>query len=160
MTKESPKTKPTRPYTPADHEAASALIGDVRPLGMAGCHAHLSGGEGAVDGVALWLEPPPGSEEAYLGPVVAPGIRLGLRYYELVLACANDALDRGYRRGYFTIKGRGALRDLTDAFRVEPVATGWETEGDRAREWEVHVDLPDAIEQLRNIIRLLDGRSA
>jgi len=161
MAKERTKEGPTRPYAPADREAASALIGDIRPLSQPGCHAHVWGGEGVVDGVALWMEPPPGLDEAYLGPVVATGvISHGERFYELVLACATDALDRGYERGYFTIKDRALWRTLTIMFRIEPVPTGWETEGVQPREWEVHVELPDAIEQLRHILALFQVRSA
>jgi hypothetical protein len=146
-----------RPFEAADAEAARALIGDIRPLRAAGGHAVVSTKDGVLDGVALWFEPPAGSEEAYLGPVIAPGVSPGLRFYEMVLMCARDAAGLGYLQGFFTVKDRGLLRMLTQAFRISPVATGWETEGGMPREWEVHVDLTDAIEQLREMISVLGG---
>lgn len=159
MTMESPKTSAPRGYTPADRDVASALLGDGRPLDAAGTHVYLSG-EGAVDGLALWLEPPASVDEAYLGPVIAPGSGPSRQFYELVFACANDALAHGYERGYFTIKDRGLLRLLERTFRIDPVAVGWDPEGGTAREWEVHVEVRDAIEQLRNVVERLGGSSA
>ena len=156
MTMESPKTSAPRGYAPADRDVASALLGDSRPLDAAGTHVHLSG-EQAVDGLALWLEPPVGVDEAYLGPVIAPGIGPSRRFYELVFACANDALAHGYERGYFTIKNRGLLHLLERTFRIDPVAVGWEPNTGAAQQWEVHVDLTDAVEQLRNVLERLTG---
>lgn len=96
---EGPKTSAPHGYAPADRDVASALLGDGRPLDAAGTYVHLSG-ERAVDGLALWLEPPAGVDEAYLAPVIAPGIGLSRRFYELVFACANGALAHGYERGH------------------------------------------------------------
>ena len=143
-----------RPYAPADRAASAALLGDARPLDAPRSHAHLAGA-GAVDSLALWLEPPAGVAEAYLGPVITPAPPKAGAFYELVLACANDASERGYERGYFTIKDAGLLRLLKRTFRIDPVATGWEPEGGSPSEWEVHVDLRDAVAQLHSVIQRL-----
>ena len=91
--------------------------------------------------------------------MIAPGDGPGRVFYELALACANDAIARGYDRGYFTIKDHGLLRLLQRTFRIDPVAVGWEPEGGSPSEWEVHVDLRDAVEQLRSLIGSFRGRS-
>jgi len=140
-----------RPYTQVDRAAAEALLGDARPLDAPESHVHV-----ADDGIALWLDPPVGGDEPYLGPVLCPA-GPGRRFYELVLACAKDALQRGYRRGYFKIKDPALLRVLQATFRIEPVAAGWLPESGRPAEWDVHVDLVDAIEQLRGVIQRLGG---
>jgi hypothetical protein len=151
-----PPAATSRPYTPADRAAAVVLLGDARPLDSPASHTHVSG-VGAVDSLALWIEPAPGVDEPYLGPVITPD-GPGLAFYELVLACAADAISRGYRRGYFTIKDSGLLRQLQRTFRIDPVAVGWDPVSGAASEWEVHVDLPDATEQLRNaMLQLSEG---
>ncbi len=154
MTMQGPTRNAAQPYRPADRKAASALLGDPRPFNAPGSHAHLSG-EPAVDGLALWLEPPTGAGEAYLGPVIAPDI--GLRFYELVLACANDAIARGYLHGYFTVKDPRLEKLLRLTFRINPIASGWQPLTGTATQWEVHVELPDAIEQLRDVLARLGG---
>jgi hypothetical protein len=143
---------------PEDREAASALLEDVRPLDASGCHVVVAG-EPLVTGVAVWLDPPPGGDEACLGPVMVSEGRPSLSFYQLVLACTEEARAAGYARGAFTIKDRGMLRLLRLTFRIDPVPTGWEPEGGSAREWEVHVDLQDAVEQLRGVIAALDRRA-
>jgi hypothetical protein len=149
-----------RPYREADRAATLAFLGDGRAIDAPRNHVFLSGGD-TPDGVALWAEPPERSAEPpHLGAVVTNAAGTNARFYDLVLACARDALDRGYERGSFTIKNRGLLRVLQATFRIEPVAVGWEAEGRMPAEWEVRVDLRDAVDQLDDVIDALRGTAA
>ena len=57
-----PLAAAVRPYEPSDRATAAALLGDARPLDAPRSHIHLAGA-GAVDSLALWLEPPAGVAE-------------------------------------------------------------------------------------------------
>ena len=157
MNKEASLEAAPRRCQPPDREAASALLGDIRPLDAPGCHTFVFGAASPT-GAAVWIEPPGASDEAYLGPVLTLDGPPSRPFYGLVLACADDALALGFKRAYFTIKDSSLLRLLQRTFRIDPVATGWEPLSGAPSEWEVHVDLPDAIQQLRQVIDQLDGR--
>ena len=152
MTMESPDSSAPRPYQPADRAAAAALLGDARALDQPGTHAHVTDD---ADAIALWLEPPTGGSDAYLGPVL--GRTPGPDFYQLVLACALDMLERGYTHGYFEIRDAALLRIIERTFRVEPVPLGFQpqtTPGDArvASSWRITVDLLDATNQLRAVL--------
>jgi hypothetical protein len=145
-----------RPITPEDREAAEALLGDVRPFSALDSHIHVAG-EAAIDSLALWLDPAPGSDEAYLGSVITPSAEPDEHFYELVLVCAEDALGRGLHRAYFAVKDRALLRTLQSTFKIDPIETGWEPLTGTPSEWEVHVDLRDAAQQLREVLSSASG---
>jgi hypothetical protein len=150
----------TRAYAPADREAAAAALGDARPLDSPRVHAHVAE-EGPAGGIALWAEPrgrPGRAGLPVLGPVLAPGEIAGRRFYALVLACAEDALTRGHRRGSFTLKDERLLRVIEDTFRVEPREAGWAPVTGEAVAWEIEVDLRDAVEQLRAVLGTTEER--
>lgn len=146
----------TRPVTDAERGRAAAVLGDARALASPRSHAHVAE-EGPGRGVALWLEPPPGGEEGCLGTVLVPPGPSPRLFYDLALACARDALSRGVRRGYFTLKDAALLARIQRDFEVEPQAAGWEPVTGRPVAWEIHVDVEDAVRQLERALARLTG---
>lgn len=140
----------TRPYRESDRERAVALLGDARSLQAPGGHAHVSDG-GVDDGIVVWYEPA-ANEEPYLGAVILPAGALRQRFYRLVLACAEDALARGFARGRFHVRDERLLTRIQRDFTVDARPSGWEANTGRAVEWEIVVELEDAVRQLRRVV--------
>lgn len=141
----------TRPYRASDRESAIAALGDARAIDQPAHHVYTSNA-GADHGVAVWSEPGPGGEPR-LGAVVLPAEDRRL-FYQLVEACARDALDRGYERASFTVYDARLLTLIQRDFTVEAVPSAWDAQTGDAVAWEISVDLADALDQLR---RVLDG---
>ena len=140
----------TRPYRESDRERAAILLDDGRALDVPGRHAHVSDG-GPDDGIAVRYEPA-AEEEPYLGAVIVPPGAPRQRFYRLVLACAEDALARGFARGRFHVQDGRLLVRLRRDFTVDARACGWEANTGRPVEWEVVVELEDALRQLGLVV--------
>lgn len=138
-----------RRATAADRSALLERLGDARAIDQATHRVHVAA-SGAEEGVAIWMEPGPGGDP-YLGSVKAPAGDRKL-FYQLVRACAQDALDQGYRRAFFTVRDHRLISRIQRDFDVDPVAIGWDADSGDPVEWEVHVDLDDALGQLRRVI--------
>jgi len=141
---------PTRPYRPEDRERAIAALG-VRSVDQATHHIHV-GDAGPDAGIALWVEPGPGGEP-YLGAITLPSPDRAL-FYELARASAQDALDRGYTHASFTLQDAALLALIERDFDVEAEPSAWDGGTGEAVQWEVRVDLRDALNQLGSV---LDG---
>ena len=135
----------TRPYEPSDRAAAIAELGDARAVDQTSHRIVVAEG-GAAAGIALWTEPGPGGEP-YLGDVKLPGAARRL-LYQLIEACAQDALDRGYKHASFTVHDATLLSQIQGDFAIEPQPAAWDSGSGQAVSWEVHVDLQDALAQL------------
>ncbi|MEX0785928.1 MAG: hypothetical protein WD939_04770 [Dehalococcoidia bacterium] len=135
--------------TAADRSALIERLGGARAVDQASHRAHVSE-EGAEQGVALWIEPGPGGEP-YLGTVKAAPENRKL-FYQLIEACARDAFERGYARASFTVRDHRLLSRIQRDFQVEPQAIGWDAGSGEPVEWDVLVDLEDALGQLRRVI--------
>ena len=148
-----------RRYAESDRKQAVGLLGDARAVDSPNHRLRVAEAAGAdgrpsgrLAGVALWVRPDAG-EEAYLGAViVAPEITAtNARWstlYQLLLSCARDAIQEGFTRAYFTILDAHLLARGRRDFTIEPQPSGWAPNTRRAVQWDVHVDLQDAIAQL------------
>jgi len=141
----------TRRYTAADRSAAIDQLGDRRAVDQAAHRLHVAEG-GPAAGVALWVEPLPGRDSEALLGTVKVAVEDRRLFYQLVAACAQDALDRGFERARFTVRDRRLLLRIQRDFIIEPQAIGRDPETGEAVEWEVSVDLQDALEQLEGAI--------
>ncbi len=139
-----------RPLEDADRQRAAAILGDERPLDAPDTHV-LVAATGPDDGIAVWREPAPG-EEPELGPVVVPAAAGRQQLYQLALACAEEARSRGYARAHFRVLDERLLAQLKRDFKIDPQPRGWEPNTGRAVEWEIEVDLEDAIRQLGQVV--------
>ena len=139
----------TRPYQPSDRTAAIAKLGDARAVDQTS-HRIVVADAGPAAGIALWTEPGPGGEP-YLGDVRLPGNNLQL-FYQLIEACAQDALDRGYEHASFTVYDATLLSLIQSDFTIEPQPTAWDPDSGQPASWEVRVDLQDALAQLRKAL--------
>ena len=148
----------TRPLRESDHAQATALLGDGRPLRARGAHAHVAEA-GPDEGLALWFEPGGGDERGHLGPVLVPEAGGRRALYELVLACARDALGRDVARGWFTVKDAGLKARIERDFGVTAVVVGVEPVSQRPVEWQVEVDVAEQVARLEGVLESFRGRS-
>jgi hypothetical protein len=143
-------TMAVRTIQETERAQAAALLGESRSLDSKRVRA-LVHEQGPAAGLALWVEPA-GGGEPLLGAVITPA-GAGATFYELALACAEDALARGHRSASFRVKDALLLHEVQRTFHVEPVASGWTPRTGEPSEWDIRVDLPDAIGQLRAVLR-------
>lgn len=139
----------TRPYAPSDRAAAIDALGDARAVDQTS-HRIVTADAGAAAGIALWIEPGPGAEP-YLGDVKLPGDDRHL-FYQLIEACARDALDRGHTHASFTVHDARLLSLIQRDFNVEPQPSAWSPTSGQAASWEIRVELHDALAQLRRAL--------
>ena len=139
----------TKPYEPSDRAAAIDALGDSRAVDQTS-HRIVTAKAGAAAGLALWMEPGPGGEP-YLGEVKPPRDDRRL-FYQLIEACAQDALDRGHQHASFTVHDARLLSLIQRDFNVEPQPSAWEPDSGQAASWEIRVDLQDALVQLRRAL--------
>lgn len=139
-----------RPLEDADRPRAATILGDERALDAPDTHV-LVAATGADDGIAVWREPAPG-EEPELGSVMVPAAAGREQLYQLALACAMDARSRGYARAHFRVLDERLLAQLERDFKIDPQPCGWEPNTGRAVEWEIEVELEDAIGQLGQVV--------
>ncbi len=144
-------TPPTRPMTPNDRAAALALIGSRRAIDQPSHRVQVL--DNAQAGAAVWIAPSVGNT-ALLGLVKlsapAGGTRIDRRFYQLIDACAKQALAEGFTHATFTITDPRLLAQLERDFTIEPVPLG--TIDGQPLEWEITVELVDAIAQLAAVL--------
>ena len=148
-----------RRYAESDRKQAVGLLGDARAIDSLNHRLHVieeldAGGRpsGRLTGVALWIRPDAG-DEAYLGSVIVASEITATKarwstLCQLLLACARDAIQEGFTRAYFTILDAHLLARGRQDFNIDPQPSGWAPNTRRAVQWDVHVDLQDAIAQL------------
>ena len=139
----------TRPYEPSDRTAAIDTLGDARAVDQTS-HRIVTAKAGAAAGIALWIEPGPGGEP-YLGEVKLPDDDRRL-FYQLIEACAKDALDRGHEYAWFTVHDARLLSLIQRDFNVEPRPAAWDPVSGRVASWDIRVELQDALAQLRKTL--------
>ena len=139
----------TKPYEPSDRAAAIDELGNSRAVDQTS-HRIVTAKAGAAAGIALWIEPGPGGEP-YLGEVKLPGDDRRL-FYQLIEACAQDALDRSYQHASFTVHDARLLSLIQRDFSVEALPAAWDPDSGQATSWEIRVDLQDALAQLRRVL--------
>jgi len=139
----------TRPYEPSDRAAAVDALGDTRAVDQTS-HRIVTAEAGANAGVAIWIEPGPGGEP-HLGEVKLPVDDRRL-FYQLIQACAQDALDCGFQHASFTVHNARLLALIERDFIVEPRPAAWDADTGQALSWDVRVDLRDALAQLRRAL--------
>ncbi len=96
------------------------------------------------------MEPGPGGDP-YLGAVKVPSDDRQL-FYQLIEACAQDALDRGYQHASFTVQDAQLLSLIRRDFTVEATPDGWDPQSGQPVQWDIRVDLQDALEQLHRVL--------
>ena len=106
----------------------------------------------------MWRLPDVG-DEAFLGGVVVSRPDRWDLFYGLVAAAARDALARGIRKASFTVSDRALLERLRRDFVIDPKPPAWEPlpagqagKTGRPLQWDIHVDLVDALQQLERVI--------
>ena len=139
----------TRPYEPSDRAAAIDALGNSRAVDQTS-HRIVTAKAGAAAGIAPWFERGPGREPS-LGWVKLPGDDRRL-FYQLIEACAQDALDRSYQHASFTVHDARLLSLIQHTFTVEPQPAAWGPDSGQATSWEIRVDLQDALAQLRRVL--------
>lgn len=139
-----------RPLEDADRGQAAAILGDERALDAPDTHVFVAA-TGADDGIAVWRESAPG-EEPELGSVIVPPAAGREQLYQLALACAMDARSQGYTRAHFRVLDGRLLAQLRRDFNIDSRARGWEPNTGRPVEWEIEVELEDAIRQLGRVV--------
>ena len=139
----------TRPYETSDRASAIEQLGDARAVDQASHRIHTAE-RGPAVGVAVWVEPGPGGEP-YLGGVKTSNDDRQL-FYQLIEACAQDALDRGYQHASFTVHEAQLLSLIQRTFTVEATPAGWDAENGRPVQWDIRVELRDALEQLQRVL--------
>ncbi|MCH7697566.1 MAG: hypothetical protein IH865_01320 [Chloroflexi bacterium] len=140
----------TRPYETSDRASAIEQLGDARAVDQVSHRIHAAE-DGPTAGVAVWVEPGPGGEP-YLGAVKVPGDNRRL-FYQLIEACAADAFGRGYEHATFTVHDAQLLSLIRRDFTVEATPAGWDPESDLPVQWDIRVELQDALEQLQRVLR-------
>ncbi len=139
----------TRPYKTSDRADAIAQLGDARAIDQASHHVHTATG-GPAAGVAIWVEPGPGGEPS-LGNVKLPGHNRRL-FYQLINACAQDALKRGFAHASFIVQDARLLSLIQRDFTVEAEPSAWDAGNGDPVQWEIRVGLEDALRQLRSVL--------
>ena len=140
-----------RPFRDQDRGPVLALLGgDPRTLDSPSNRIHVAQEGGVVVGAVVWTQPDAG-EEAQLGIVTVslPGRRH--LFYQLVRACAVDALARGFQRARFDVLDRALLALLERDFTITAQPLGWNPQTHEPVEWRVAVDLADALKQLAKV---------
>ena len=128
---------------------AITQLGDVRAIDQASHHVHTAAG-GPAEGLAIWTEPGPGGEP-HLGDVYLPSDDRQL-FYQLIKACARDALTRGYEHASFTVRDTRLLSLIQRDFTVEAKPSAWDAGTGAPARWEIRVELEDALQQLRGVL--------
>ena len=136
-----------RPYEPADRAAALALL-DTRALDD---DAHRILVSDDVKGLALWVRPQAG-DLAYLGPIITTTLDRRL-FYELVRACALDAIDVGFKRAYFVMNDARLVARIRRDFTVTVTVYARNGKMQEPTSWRIEVDLEDALAQLEAVLR-------
>ncbi len=139
----------TRPYRPTDRASAIAQLGNARAVDQVSHRIHTAEG-GPAAGVAVWVEPGPGGEP-YLGAVKTSSDNRQL-FYQLIEACAQDAYDQGYEHATFIVHDAQLLSLIRRDFTVEATPAGWDPESGQPVQWDIRVDLQDALEQLQRVL--------
>ena len=139
-----------RPFRDQDRGPVLTFLGDPRTLDSPSHRLHVAEEAGAIVGAAVLIVPDAG-DQVSLGFVTAPPGRRDL-FYRLVRACAQDALSRGFTRGYFPIHDERLLDLLRRDFAIAPIVVGRDPLTGRVTSWEVPVDLADAVRQLDRVL--------
>jgi hypothetical protein len=135
----------TRPFRPADRASAIEELGDARAVDQTSHRVHTANG-GPAAGVAVWVEPGPGGEP-YLGEIKLPSDDRQL-FYQLIQACAQDAFSRGHEHASFTVHDARLLSLIQRTFTVDAIPAGWDPESSLPVQWDIRIELQDALEQL------------
>ena len=96
------------------------------------------------------MEPGPGGEP-YLGEIKLPSDDRHL-FYQLIQACAQDAVAGGHEHGSFTVHDARLLSLIQRTFSVEAIPAGWSPETGLPVQWDIRVELQDALNQLRTVL--------
>lgn len=138
-----------QPYEATDLDAAVALGIDSRGVDDSGMHLHVAKKDGAVVGVGVLLAD--SQSEAYLA-FIGTKVRDWPLMFQLAAACCQDAIDQGHIRGYFVIKSATLLERVKAEFDIKVEVRGRHPGNQEAAEWEIHVDLADAMVQLARFL--------
>jgi len=124
-------------------------------------HIHIAKDDnGKIIGGAVWMKPTEGDEAELMCIVTEQGNFCNTllnptgsfsTYYKLIVACIEDALAQGMTKGVFTIRNKTLIGTLKKTFNIKPIVRGVNL-GEGDNEWEVHVDLEDALTQVKGVI--------
>lgn len=140
-----------RKDTEGDSLSLDSLLGTKRGADDPNTHTHVLEDADVVVGAVLWLAPTGGP--AMLGTVALADGRSQKDMYWLILATAEDALARGYKRAVFTLKRAALVTTIHQDFEATITEVGWNPSTKKAVEWGCEVDLVDAIAQLKAVLR-------
>ena len=139
-----------RRYQPADRSRALDRLGDGRVIDSPSNRLHVAEEGSELVGLSVWLRPDAGGEGELGALILSDPTRLRLMYQIAAAAC-QDAIDQGMTTGRFTIKDRLLLDRLQRDFTIDPQPSGRDPGTGRTVEWEVRVDLRDALQQLARV---------
>lgn len=137
-----------RPFRESDRTDTLNLVGDARSIDSPQNHTFVVEEGGRLVGFAVWAEE---GTRGYLGGMGAEETNWPL-FFRLAGACCQDAIDRGFTRGYFTLKSAVLLRKVETEFEVTAVPAGWDPSTGEAVHWEIEVDLENAMQQLARFL--------
>lgn len=137
-----------RPFQESDRTDALDLIGDARSIDSPGNHTFVAEEDGRLVGFAVWAEE---GTRGYLGGMSVTQTNWPL-FFRLAGACCQDAINRGFTRGYFTLKRAALLARVETEFEVTAMPAGWDPQTGEAVHWEIEVDLENAMQQLARFL--------
>ena len=140
-----------REATEADRDKYTAIMGSGKSLGIPGNHSFVMEEAGKIVGGVVWHAPTAGAV-AMLGTVALAKGRDQKDMYRLVLATAEDALARGFKRAEFTLKRPALVTTIHHDFEATIEEAGWNPKTKKAVEWSCEVDVVDAIAQLKAVL--------
>jgi hypothetical protein len=73
-------------------------------------------------------------------------------FYQLVNACARDAIARGYKHASFTVRDARLLSLIQRDFTVQAEPSAWDAGSGEPVQWEIRVELEDALQQLGSVL--------
>lgn len=138
-----------RPFRDEDRRQVLALLGDARAIDSASSRLHVAL-EGGVEGVSLWIRPAAG-DTPLLGAVTLKDPDRFDLLYQLAAAACQDAIASGFTRGHFEVQQPALLRRLRRDFTIDPQPSGWHPVTGQPVQWDVEVDLQDALQQLQSL---------
>jgi hypothetical protein len=150
-----------RPYRKQDRAAVLALVQDARAIDSPSARVQVADDRGVV-AAALWVRPDAGNDP-YLASVLLPAdggaappepkgpTERWRQAYQLVAACAEEALAEGFTRGHLVLVSEALVRHVQRDFTFPIEPAGWHPETGEPALWRIDVDLADALEQLRRL---------
>ncbi len=111
---------------------------------------------GLLAGFVFWTRPDAG-DEAYLGAVNVAMVQGSFAqrrraFYELIRAAVQDIIADGFTRGFFSLFDERLLAQVDRDFNINSLPSARHPTTGQPVQWDIHVNLADALDQLNTII--------